>query len=76
MAFSKYCSDLKYGHILVSWFFYRKTLPEKVKCNLYLLNFILTNGKGIVFVRLEFKHFCLLDAILLFAFQACANSSF
>lgn len=75
MAFSKYCSDLKYGHILVSWFFYRKTLPEKVKCNLYLLNFILTNGKGIVFVRLELKHFCLLDEIL-FAFQTCANSSF
>lgn len=75
MAFSKYCSDLKYGHILVSWFFYRKTIPEKVKCNLYLLNFILTNGKGIVFVRLELKHFCLLDEIL-FAFQTCANSSF
>lgn len=59
MAFSKYCSDLKYGHMLVSWFFYRKILKEKVKCNLHLLNFNLTNGKGIVLVRLELEDFCL-----------------
>lgn len=34
---------ITYGHILVSWFFYRKILPEKVKFNFYFLDFNLTN---------------------------------
>lgn len=58
MAFSEYCSGLKYGQVTVSGFFHSKKLSEKVRCNLYLLNFIVTNGKDIVLVRLELKHFC------------------
>lgn len=45
MTFSEYCSDLKYAQVTLSWFFHSKKLSEKERCNLYVLNFILTNGK-------------------------------